>query len=202
MINSNPATIMTDTVMADRTYIEPITAEVIEKIIERERPDAIIPTLGGQTGLNVAVFLERQGVYKKYGVEVLGADPEAITRAEDRDEFKKAMQEIGVGVPASGIATSVQEGMKIGLSIGFPLILRPAFTLGGTGGSTVYNREELEAYLHKALDISPVHQVLVERSVQGWKEIEFEVMRDCVDNVIVVTSMENVDPMGVHTGIR
>ncbi|MGI5836580.1 MAG: carbamoyl-phosphate synthase large subunit [Chloroflexota bacterium] len=200
LINSNPATIMTDTVMADRTYIEPITAEVIEKIIERERPDAIIPTLGGQTGLNVAVFLERQGVYKKYGVEVLGADPEAITRAEDRDEFKKAMQEIGVGVPASGIATSVQEGMEIGLSIGFPLILRPAFTLGGTGGSTVYNREELEAYLHKALDISPVHQVLVERSVQGWKEIEFEVMRDCVDNVIVVTSMENVDPMGVHTG--
>jgi len=200
LINSNPATIMTDTVMADRTYIEPITAEAIEKIIARERPDAIIPTLGGQTGLNVAVFLARQGVYEKYGVEVLGADPEAITRAEDRDEFKKAMQEIGVRVPASGVATSVEQGMEIGLSIGFPLILRPAFTLGGTGGSTAYNREELEAFLHKGLDISPVHQVLVEQSVLGWKEIEFEVMRDCVDNVIAVTSMENVDPMGVHTG--
>ena len=200
LINSNPATIMTDTVMADRTYIEPITAEVIERIIARERPDAIIPTLGGQTGLNVAVFLARQGVYARYGVEVLGADPEAITRAEDREEFKKAMQEIGVGVPASGVATSVEEGMDIGISIGFPLILRPAFTLGGTGGATAYNREELETYLHKALDISPVHQVLVERSVLGWKEIEFEVMRDCVDNVIAITSMENVDPMGVHTG--
>ncbi|MGE5619904.1 MAG: carbamoyl-phosphate synthase large subunit [Sphingomonadaceae bacterium] len=200
LVNSNPATIMTDTVMADRTYIEPITAEAIEKIIARERPDAIIPTLGGQTGLNVAVFLARQGVYERYGVEVLGADPEAITRAEDRDEFKKAMQEIGVKTPASGIATSVEEGMRIGLSIGFPLILRPAFTLGGTGGATVYNREELESYLHKALDISPVHQVLVEQSVIGWKEIEFEVMRDCVDNVIAITSMENVDPMGVHTG--
>ncbi|MHB8991795.1 MAG: carbamoyl-phosphate synthase large subunit [Chloroflexota bacterium] len=200
LVNSNPATIMTDTVMADRTYIEPITPEAIEKIIARERPDAIIPTLGGQTGLNVAVFLARLGVYEKYGVEVLGADPAAITRAEDRDEFKKAMQEIGVMTPASGIATSVEEGMEIGLSIGFPLILRPAFTLGGTGGATAYNREELETYLHKALDVSPVHQVLVEQSVIGWKEIEFEVMRDCADNVISVTSMENVDPMGVHTG--
>jgi carbamoyl-phosphate synthase large subunit len=200
LINSNPATIMTDTVMADRTYIEPITPEIIEKIIARERPDAIIPTLGGQTGLNVAVFLARQGVFEKYGVEVLGADPVAISRAEDRNEFKRAMQEIGVGVPASGIATSVEEGMDIGLSIGFPLILRPAFTLGGTGGGTAYNREELELFLHKALDASPVHQVLVEQSVLGWKEIEFEVIRDSADNVIAITSMENVDPMGVHTG--
>jgi len=200
LVNSNPATIMTDPRMADRTYIEPITAEVVEKIIARERPDAILPTLGGQTGLNVAVFLARAGVYKRYGVEVLGASPEAISRAEDRELFKKAMQEIGLKVPHSGIATSVEEGMAIGQRIGFPLILRPAFTLGGSGGSTAYNIEELEACLVKGITTSPVGQVLVEQSVLGWKEIEFEVMRDCVDNVIMITSMENVDAMGVHTG--
>ena len=200
LINSNPATIMTDPRMADRTYIEPITAEVVEKIIARERPDAVLPTLGGQTGLNVAVFLARAGVYKKYGVEVLGASPEAISRAEDRNLFKKAMQEIGIGVPASGIATSVEEGLAIGQEIGFPLILRPAFTLGGAGGATAYNQEELAAALAHALTTSHVGQVLVEQSVLGWKEIEFEVMRDCADNVIMITSMENVDPMGVHTG--
>ena len=200
LINSNPATIMTDPRMADRTYVEPITAEVIEKIIERERPDAILPTLGGQTGLNVAVFLSRAGVFKKHGVEVLGASPEAISRAEDRELFKKSMIEIGLKVPESGIATSVEGGMEIGQRIGFPLILRPAFTLGGFGGATAYNVEELEKCLLNAITISPVGQVLVEQSVLGWKEIEFEVMRDCVDNVIMVTSMENVDPMGVHTG--
>ena len=200
LVNSNPATIMTDPSMADRTYIEPITAEVVEKIIERERPDAILPTLGGQTGLNVAVFLARAGVYERYGVEVLGADPDAISRAEDRDLFKRAMQEIGVQTPESGIATSVEEGMEIGQEIGFPLILRPAFTLGGSGGGTVYNVEELEKALVRGITTSPVGQVLVEQSVLGWKEIEFEVMRDCADNVIIVTSMENVDPMGVHTG--
>ncbi|KPL01954.1 MAG: carbamoyl phosphate synthase large subunit, partial [Planctomycetes bacterium SM23_65] len=200
LVNSNPATIMTDPRMADRTYVEPITAEVIEKIIARERPDAILPTLGGQTGLNVAVFLSRAGVYDRYGVEVLGASAEAISRAEDRDLFKQAMQEIGLGVPDSGIATSVEEGMAIGERIGFPLILRPAFTLGGFGGATAYNVEELEEYLSKAITISPVGQVLVEQSVLGWKEIEFEVMRDCADNVIMITSMENIDAMGVHTG--
>ncbi len=200
LINSNPATIMTDPRMADRTYVEPITPEVLEKIIARERPDAVLPTLGGQTGLNVAVFLARAGVYERYGVEVLGASPEAISRAEDRELFKQAMQEIGIGVPDSGIATSVEQGMEIGQRIGFPLILRPAFCLGGFGGSTVYNREELEASLLKGITISPVGQVLVEKSVLGWKEIEFEVMRDCADNVIMITSMENVDPMGVHTG--
>jgi len=200
LINSNPATIMTDPRMADRTYVEPITAEVIEKIIAKERPDAVLPTLGGQTGLNVAVFLARAGVYERYGVEVLGASPEAISRAEDRELFKQAMLEIGIGVPASGIATSVDEGLRIGQRIGFPLILRPAFCLGGFGGSTVYNVEELEAALVRGLTISPVGQVLVEKSVLGWKEIEFEVMRDCADNVIMITSMENVDPMGVHTG--
>ncbi|MEW6359970.1 MAG: carbamoyl-phosphate synthase large subunit [Planctomycetota bacterium] len=200
LINSNPATIMTDPRMADHTYVEPITPEVVEKIIAKERPDAVLPTLGGQTGLNVAVFLARAGIYDKYGVEVLGASPEAISRAEDRELFKKAMQEIGIGVPDSGIATTVEEGMKIGQAIGFPLILRPAFTLGGSGGSTAYNVEELEKALIRGITTSPVGQVLVEQSVLGWKEIEFEVMRDCVDNVIMITSMENVDPMGVHTG--
>jgi carbamoyl-phosphate synthase large subunit len=200
LVNSNPATIMTDPRMADRTYVEPITAEVIEKIIAKERPDAILPTVGGQTGLNMAVFLARAGVYRKYGVEVLGASVEAIARAEDRDLFKKAMMEIGLKVPESGIATSVEEGMVIGERIGLPLILRPAFTLGGAGGSTAYNFEELKAGLARGLTTSPIGQVLVEQSVLGWKEIEFEVLRDCADNVIMITSMENVDPMGVHTG--
>ena len=200
LVNSNPATIMTDPGLADITYIEPLTVEMVTKIIAKERPDAILPTLGGQTGLNLAFFLMKEGILKKYGVESIGASVEAISCAEDRELFKKAMQEIGVDVPKSGIATTVEEGMKIGLSIGFPLILRPAYCLGGSGGSTAYNKEELEKFLAKGLEASPVHQVLVEQSVLGWKEIEFEVMRDCVDNVIMITSMENVDPMGVHTG--
>ncbi|MDX9746267.1 MAG: carbamoyl-phosphate synthase large subunit [Syntrophales bacterium] len=200
LVNSNPATIMTDPDMADRTYIEPITPAIVEKIIERERPDAVLPTLGGQTGLNTAVFLARAGVFTKYNVEVLGSSAEAIARAEDRDLFKQAMGEIGIGLPESGIARTLEEGMEIGLRIGFPLILRPAFTLGGTGGSIVYNKEELEDFVAKGIEYSPVGQLLVEQSVLGWKEIEFEVMRDCADNVIIVTSMENIDPMGVHTG--
>ena len=200
LVNSNPATIMTDPGMADKTYVEPLTAEILTKIIKKERPDAVLPTLGGQTGLNLATFLSRQGILKKYGVESIGANIEAIARAEDRQLFKQAMQEIGVSLPKSGIATFVEDGMRIGLEIGFPLILRPAYCMGGAGGSTVYNKEELEFYLAKAIEISPVGQVLVEQSVLGWKEIEFEVMRDCVDNVIIVTSMENIDPMGIHTG--
>ena len=200
LVNSNPATIMTDPEMADVTYIEPLTVEVVTEIIKKERPDAILPTLGGQTGLNLAYFLMKAGTLKKYGVESIGASVDAIARAEDRELFKKAMMEIGVDVPKSGITRSVAEGVKIGLSIGFPLILRPAYCLGGTGGATAYNKEELEKFLDKGLELSPVHQVLVEQSVLGWKEIEFEVMRDCVDNVIMITSMENVDPMGVHTG--
>lgn len=200
LVNSNPATIMTDPGMADVTYIEPLTVEVVTEIIKKERPDAILPTLGGQTGLNLAYFLMREGILEKYGVESIGANVEAIARAEDRDFFKKAMQEIGVDLPQSGIATSVDEGITIGLNIGFPLILRPAYCLGGSGGSTAYNKEELEQFLVKGLGISPVGQVLVEQSVLGWKEIEYEVMRDCVDNVIMITSMENVDAMGVHTG--
>ncbi len=200
LINSNPATIMTDPNMADVTYIEPLTIDAVTEIIKKERPDAILPTLGGQTGLNLAYFLMKEGVLKKYGVESIGADVSAISRAEDRELFKKAMHEIGVGTPKSGIARSIEEGMKIGLGIGFPLILRPAYTMGGSGGAIAYNKEELEIALAKGLDMSPVHQILVEQSVLGWKEIEFEVMRDCVDNVIMITSMENVDPMGVHTG--
>jgi len=200
LVNSNPATIMTDPGLADVTYIEPLTVETVAKIIAKERPDAILPTLGGQTGLNLAFFLMKQGILKKYGVESIGASVEAISCAEDRELFKKAMLEIGIDVPKSGIATSLEEGMKIGLNIGFPLILRPAYCLGGSGGATAYNKEELEKFLDKGLETSPVHQVLVEQSVLGWKEIEFEVMRDCADNVIMITSMENVDPMGVHTG--
>jgi len=200
LVNSNPATIMTDPGMADVTYIEPLNVEILTKIIKKERPDAILPTLGGQTGLNLAFFLMKEGILKKYGVESIGASVAAISCAEDRELFKKAMQEIGVGVPKSGIATTLEQGLKIGLGIGFPLILRPAYCLGGSGGATVYNREELEKFLSKGLETSPVHQVLVEQSVLGWKEIEFEVMRDCADNVIMITSMENVDPMGVHTG--
>jgi carbamoyl-phosphate synthase large subunit len=200
LVNSNPATIMTDPHMADVTYIEPLTVESVTKIIAKERPDAVLPTLGGQTGLNLAFFLMKEGILKKYGVESIGSSVEAISCAEDRELFKKAMLEIGVGVPKSGIATSLEQGMKIGLGIGFPLILRPAYCLGGAGGSTAYNKEELAKFLLKGLETSPVHQVLVEQSVLGWKEIEFEVMRDCADNVIMITSMENVDPMGVHTG--
>jgi carbamoyl-phosphate synthase large subunit len=200
LVNSNPATIMTDPGMADVTYIEPLTVEAVTEIIKKERPNAILPTLGGQTGLNLAYFLMKEGVLEKYGVESIGASVEAISKAEDRELFKKAMQEIGIDVPKSGIATNLEEGMRIGLEIGFPLILRPAYCLGGSGGATAYNREELEEFLTKALEMSPVHQVLVEQSVLGWKEIEYEVMRDCVDNVIMITSMENVDPMGVHTG--
>jgi carbamoyl-phosphate synthase large subunit len=200
LVNSNPATIMTDPEMADRTYIEPLTVESLTRIIERERPDAVLPTLGGQTGLNLAIFLAREGVLDKFNVELLGASAEAINRAEDRDEFRKAMKEIGANVPASGIAHSVAEAREIAEEIGYPLILRPAFTLGGSGGAIVYNREELEEAARNALEISPVKQTLVEQSVLGWKEIEFEIIRDSADNVIIVTSMENVDPMGIHTG--
>ncbi len=200
LVNSNPATIMTDPGLADVTYVEPLTVDILTKIIAKERPDAVLPTLGGQTGLNLAFFLMKEGILKKYGVESIGASVEAISCAEDRELFKKAMLEIGVAVPKSGIATTIKEGMRIGLNIGFPLILRPAYCLGGKGGAIVYNKKDLEQSLAKGIEASPVHQVLVEQSVLGWKEIEFEVMRDCADNVIMITSMENVDPMGVHTG--
>lgn len=200
LVNSNPATIMTDPGMADRTYIEPLTLESVAKIIERERPDALLPTLGGQMGLNLGTFLEREGILKKYGCELIGADERAIARAEDRELFKETMQSIGIRVPRSGIARSMEEGMQVIKHVGFPAILRPAYTMGGAGGATAYNMEEFERMLAFALDTSPIHQTLIEESVLGWKEIEFEVIRDCADNVICVTSMENIDPMGVHTG--
>ncbi len=200
LVNSNPATIMTDPQMADRTYIEPLTPEFVEKIIEKERPDAILSTLGGQSGLNITYFLAEKGVLNKYKVEAIGASVKAIARAESRKLFKETMESIGLAVPKSGLAYSVKDGFKLAEEIGFPLILRPAFTLGGTGGSAVYNIDELKICLERALDFSPVHQVLVEKSVIGWKEIEFEIMRDCKDNVVIVCSMENIDPMGVHTG--
>ena len=200
LVNSNPATIMTDPEMADTTYLEPLTVELLAKIIEKERPDALLPTLGGQTGLNLATFLGKEGILDRYGVEVIGADVKTIAMAEDRELFKKAMTEIGIAVPQSELAYNLKDGMEIGKRIGFPLILRPAYTLGGTGGSVVYNLEELEKKLEFGLETSPISEVLVEQSVLGWKEIEFEVMRDVRDNVIMVTSMENVDPMGLHTG--
>jgi len=200
LVNSNPATIMTDPEMADATYIEPLTPEMVGMIIEKERPDALLPTMGGQTGLNLAVSLAESGVLDKFGVELIGARLPAIRKAEDRDLFKKAMERIGVEVPRSAAVKSMDEGMEAIGEIGFPAILRPAFTLGGTGGGIAYNAEEYETLLKKGLDLSPVSQVLVEESVIGWKEFELEVVRDLKDNVVIICSIENFDPMGVHTG--
>src|SRR3990170_5029413 len=200
LVNSNPATIMTDPEVADRTYIEPITPDVVEKIIERERPDALLPTMGGQTALNTAVSLAESGALEKYGVELIGAKLPAIKKAEDRELFKEAMENIGLTVPKTGFATNLGQAYEILEMVGFPAILRPAFTLGGTGGGIAYNREEFTELITRGLDASPVHQVLVEESAVGWKEFELEVMRDVKDNVVIVCSIENLDPMGVHTG--
>ena len=200
LVNSNPATIMTDPEMADRTYIEPITPEMVEKIIAAERPDSLLPTLGGQTGLNTAVALAESGVLDKYGVRLLGANLESIKRAEERDRFKKIMEEIGLEVPRSGLAHSWQEARKIVEYVGFPAIIRPSYTLGGMGGNVAYNMEEYQNYINWGLGLSPINQVLVEESVVGWKEYELEVMRDGRDNVVIVCSIENLDPMGIHTG--
>ena len=201
LVNSNPATIMTDPEFADRTYIEPITAEVIEAIMEREKPDAILPTLGGQTALNAAMELNRNGALARHGVKLIGANAQAIAKGEDRQLFKDAMLRIGLEVPRSGVARSLAEVDRIVDEIGtFPLIIRPAFTLGGTGGGIAYNREELDVTVARGLDLSPVREVLIEESVLGWKEFEMEVMRDRMDNCVVVCSIENFDPMGVHTG--
>ncbi|MCX7793884.1 MAG: carbamoyl-phosphate synthase large subunit [Thermodesulfovibrionales bacterium] len=200
LVNSNPATIMTDPEMADRTYIEPLIPEVVEKIIEIERPDALLPTMGGQTGLNLSMALWKKGILDKYGVELIGAKPDAIKKAEDRELFKKVMTSIGLEVPRSAAVTDLNQGLEVIEWIGFPVILRPAFTLGGTGGGIAYNKEEYKELLERALKLSPVHQVLVEESVLGWKEFELEVVRDRADNVIIVCSIENFDPMGVHTG--
>ncbi|MFM7099350.1 MAG: carbamoyl-phosphate synthase large subunit [Gemmataceae bacterium] len=200
LVNSNPATIMTDPEIADRTYVEPIKWEILEKIIEKERPDAILPTLGGQTALNVSLDLHRKGVLKKYGVEMIGASPEAIEKAEDREKFKNAMKKIGVKVPPSGVAKSIAEAQEIRERVGLPAVLRPSFTMGGTGGGIAYNKEEFNELITRGLELSPVGEVLIEQSIIGWKEFELEVMRDNADNVVIICSIENFDPCGVHTG--
>ena len=201
LVNSNPATIMTDPEFADRTYIEPITAAVVEKIIEKEKPDALLPTLGGQTALNTAMELVRSGFLEKAGVRLIGANAEAIEKGEDRLLFKEAMIRIGLDMPHSGVAHTIEEAHAIALEIGsFPLIIRPAYTLGGSGGGIAYNREEFETIVARGLDLSPVTEVLVEESLLGWKEYEMEVMRDKADNCVIICSIENLDPMGVHTG--
>jgi carbamoyl-phosphate synthase large subunit len=201
LVNSNPATIMTDPNTADRTYIEPLTPEIVEKIIIKERPDALLPTMGGQTALNLAVTLAKTGVLERYGVELIGAKLPAIEMAEDRKLFKEAMERIGVPMCPSGLAETFQEAREIAKQIGtYPLIIRPGFTLGGTGGGIAYNQEEFELIAQSGLDASPVSQILVEKSLIGWKEYELEVMRDLADNVVIICSIENIDPMGVHTG--
>ncbi|MFQ5587100.1 MAG: carbamoyl-phosphate synthase large subunit, partial [Thermodesulfobacteriota bacterium] len=200
LVNSNPATIMTDPDLADRTYIEPITCEVAGKIIERERPDALLPTIGGQTALNVAIELADAGILNRYGVELIGAGIEAIKKAEERELFREAMKRIGLEVPASAVARSMEEALSVVEKMCYPVIIRPSFTLGGTGGGITYNREEFEGIVRYGLDASPTTEVLIEESVIGWKEFELEVMRDRRDNVVIICSIENFDPMGVHTG--
>src|SRR5512134_1225546 len=200
LVNSNPATIMTDPEMADATYIEPITWQVVARIIEKERPDALLPTMGGQTALNCALDLAREGVLEKFGVELIGASRQAIDKAEDREKFKAAMSKIGLESPRSALAHSMEEALQVQAGIGFPVVIRPSFTLGGTGGGIAYNREEFVAICERGLDASPTHELLIEESVLGWKEFEMEVVRDRRDNCIIVCSIENLDPMGVHTG--
>ena len=201
LVNSNPATIMTDPETADRTYIEPLTPELVERVIARERPDVLLPTMGGQTALNIAVTLSKNGALERYGVELIGAKLEAIEMAEDRKLFKEAMERIGVGVCPSGLAENMDEAREIAKRIGtFPMIIRPAYTLGGTGGGIAYNQEEFETISRSGLDASPVSQILIEQSLLGWKEYELEVMRDLADNVVIICSIENLDPMGIHTG--
>lgn len=200
LVNSNPATIMTDPMMADKTYIEPLTPEFVEKVIAKERPDALLPTLGGQTGLNLSVFLAEQGVLHRYGVEMIGARLETIKKAEDRLLFKQSMRNIGLEVPPSGYAKSLEEAFVVLKKVGLPAIIRPSFTLGGSGGGIAYNQEEFEQIVTRGLLESPFHEVLVEKSVIGWKEYELEVMRDKNDNVVIICPIENFDPMGVHTG--
>ena len=200
LINSNPATIMTDPEFADRTYIEPMTVPVLERIIAAEKPDALLPTVGGQTGLNLALDLADAGVLERHGVRLIGANVDAIRRAEDRDLFKETIRSIGLDLPQSGIARSVEEAEAVKNRIGLPLIIRPSRTLGGTGGNFATTEAEFRAHIGWGLDASPTHEVLIEQSIAGWKEFELEVMRDTKDNVVIVCSIENFDPMGVHTG--
>ncbi|KPA10574.1 carbamoyl phosphate synthase large subunit [Candidatus Magnetomorum sp. HK-1] len=200
LVNSNPATIMTDPDMAHATYIEPVTPEVVAKIIEKERPDALLPTLGGQTGLNTAIKVSEMGTLDAYGVEMIGARADVIKKAEDRNLFRKAMDNINLRIPKSGIAREMNQVHQIAKDIGFPIIVRPSFTLGGTGGGVVYNIEDLEALAQKGIDASLIHEIMLEESILGWKEYELEVMRDINDNVVIICSIENMDPMGIHTG--
>ena len=201
LVNSNPATIMTDPQFAERTYIEPITPSSIEKIIIKEKPDALLPTLGGQTALNVSIELFEAGTLDKHGVRMIGANADAIDKGENRQRFKDAMIKIGLDLPISGVAHSMEEAKAIAKEIGtMPLVIRPAFTLGGTGGGIAYNKEEFETIVTSGLDLSPTTEVLVEECLLGWKEYEMEVMRDHADNCVVICSIENLDPMGVHTG--
>ena len=200
LVNSNPATIMTDPDLADRTYIEPLSPSWVERVILAERPDALLPTMGGQTALNLAMELHQRGFLEEQGVELIGANARSIRMAEDREEFTEAMLRIGLAVPHGGFAESMDDAMAIVEETGYPAIIRPSFTLGGTGGGIAYNLTEFEAQVRKGLDASPITEVLVDRSVIGWKEYELEVVRDGGDNVIIVCSIENFDPMGVHTG--
>jgi carbamoyl-phosphate synthase large subunit len=200
LVNSNPATIMTDPDSADAVYIEPITWQTVSRIIEKERPDVLLPTMGGQTALNCALDLDREGVLEKYGVEMIGATKEAIDKAEDRDLFRKAMRKIGLDMPRSAIAHSMEEAHQVQAQIGFPTIIRPSFTMGGSGGGIAYNRDEFEEICARGLDLSPTKELLIEESILGWKEYEMEVVRDHKDNCIIVCSIENLDPMGIHTG--
>ena len=200
VVNSNPATIMTDPELADATYIEPITPEIVEKIIAKERPDALLPTMGGQTALNTALTLNRTGVLAKYDVKLIGAQAEAIDKAEDRQKFREAMDKIGLESARSGIAHNLDDALRVLETTGLPSIIRPSFTLGGTGGGVAYNREEFVEIVRSGLDASPTNEVLIEESLLGWKEYEMEVVRDRADNAIIICSIENVDPMGVHTG--
>ncbi|NVN12724.1 carbamoyl-phosphate synthase large subunit, partial [Nguyenibacter vanlangensis] len=200
LVNSNPATIMTDPGLADATYIEPITPEFVERIILREKPDAVLPTMGGQTALNTAMALDKSGFLKKHGVELIGADAEVIDRAEDRQKFREAMDAIGIESPRSTIAHTLEEARAALEDVGLPAVIRPSFTMGGSGGGIAYNREEFDQIVASGLDASPTTEVLIEESVLGWKEYEMEVVRDSADNCIIVCSIENIDPMGVHTG--
>lgn len=200
LVNSNPATIMTDPEFADATYIEPITPEIVAKIIEKERPDAVLPTMGGQTALNCALKLDEMGVLEKFGVEMIGAKADAIDKAENRQRFREAMDKIGLESARSGIANTVEQAHAVLETTGLPAIIRPSFTLGGTGGGIAYNKAEFERIVREGLDASPTTEVLIEESLLGWKEYEMEVVRDKNDNAIIICSIENVDPMGVHTG--
>src|SRR5210317_1093251 len=200
LVNSNPATIMTDPNMADATYIEPIQWQIVSKIIEKEKPDALLPTMGGQTALNCALDLDREGILKKFNVELIGASKEAIDKAEDRQQFKEAMTKIGLASARSAVAHSMEEALQVQASIGFPVIIRPSFTMGGSGGGIAYNKDEFMEICERGLDASPTNELLIEESLLGWKECEMEVVRDSNDNCIIICSIENLDPMGVHTG--